>query len=104
MKNFEFRVSSFKFRGLGVVLFVAAITALPVLAEWRSIGPAGQVSKLPNGAEFTAGKARVRITALRDSVIRVRVYPSGTSATAGKTDFSWAVVPEARQWSVPVQV
>jgi len=103
MKNFKFRVSSFKFRVAGAILFLAAVSALPTLAEWKSIGPAAQVSKLPNGAEITAGTARVRITAVRDSVIRVHIAPSGAPPPSAQ-DFSWAVLPEARQWTAPMQM
>lgn len=84
-----------------VILVLAVFATLPASAEWKHIGPAGPVSKLANGAEFTAGAARVRITALRDSVVRVQIAPSGKFPSP---DFSWAVVPEAKQWTARTQM
>lgn len=88
-------------RSLAFLLSLIAIAAVPASAEWKHIGPAGQVSKLANGAEFTAGAARVRITAVRDSVVRVQIAPTGKFPSP---DFSWAVVPEAKQWMVRTQM
>src|SRR5207248_1382767 len=53
---------------------------------------------LPDGIEVQAGPAIMRITALRDDTIRVRIAPD-----ALPEDASWAVVPEARSKSVNVQ-
>jgi alpha-glucosidase len=47
---------------------------------------------LPDGIEVQAGPAIMRITALRDDIIRVRIAPD-----ALPEDSSWAVVPEARK-------
>jgi alpha-glucosidase len=55
---------------------------------WQHIGRVQSVKRLPNGMELTAGRARVRITAFRDGVIRVRLAPTGTFPK----DSSWAVV------------
>ena len=52
---------------------------------------------LPDGIEVQAGAAIMRITALRDDIIRVRIAPD-----ALPEDASWAVVPEARK-SINVQ-
>ena len=53
---------------------------------------------LPEGIEVQAGPAIMRITALRDDIIRVRIAPD-----ALPEDASWAVMPEARSKSVNVQ-
>src|SRR5882724_9573789 len=55
---------------------------------WQHIGSVQKVEKLPDGVELTAGKAKVRVTAFREGVFRVRVAPTGTFAK----DFSWAVI------------
>ena len=55
---------------------------------WRHLGNVQHVEKLQNGVELTAGSAKVRITAFRDGVVRVRVAPKG----AFPADFSWAVM------------
>ena len=57
-------------------------------AGWQHIGRVQRVEKLDDGVELTAGSARVRITAFRDGVIRVRVAPNGTFPK----DHSWAVI------------
>src|SRR5436190_1406113 len=52
---------------------------------------------LPDGLEVQAGPAIMRITALRDDIIRVRIAPE-----ALPEDASWAVLPESRSKSVNV--
>jgi alpha-glucosidase len=53
---------------------------------------------LANGIELNSGTAVMRITALRDDVIRVRVGPHGQLPE----DASWAVLPQARASNVAV--
>ena len=45
---------------------------------WQHVGAVERVEKLPDGVELTAGRARVRITALRGGVVLVRVAPQGS--------------------------
>ncbi len=52
---------------------------------------------LPDGLEVQAGPAIMRITALRDDIVRVRIAPE-----ALPEDASWAVLPESRSKSVNV--
>jgi alpha-glucosidase len=52
-----------------------------------------------NGIDVQAGSASLRITALRDDIIRVRIAPGSTFPE----DSSWAVLPEARAKSIDVQ-
>ncbi len=52
------------------------------------MGAVQRVEKLPDGVELSAGRAKVRVTAFRDGVIRVRVAPQGTFPN----DRSWAVI------------
>jgi len=58
---------------------------------WQSIGSVSQVRKLPNGVELTAGKSAVRLVAVSDSVVRVRVAQNGSFPD----DHSWAILPDA---------
>src|SRR5436189_3218657 len=74
-----------------VLLPVLIALIVPVVANaqgWQHIGSVQKVEKLPDGVELTAGKAKVRVTAFREGVFRVRVAPLGTFAK----DFSWAVI------------
>src|SRR5271156_2991304 len=54
---------------------------------------------LQNGIQIQAGAAQLRITALRDDIIRVRIAP-GTNLPE---DASWAVLAASRTSSVNVQ-
>jgi alpha-glucosidase len=54
---------------------------------------------LRDGVEVQAGSSTVRITALRDDIIRVRISAEGTLPE----DASWAVLPAARSKSVDVR-
>ena len=96
-----------KLRSRFLAIFLAAIVSLPAWAEWKSVGPVaagrGSVTTSANGVDVRAGTARIQIRALRDSVIRVHVAPSGAVPPVAET-FSWAVVPEARQWTAKVRV
>jgi alpha-glucosidase len=71
---------------LCIVLLAAAI---PSFAEWRSAGAVTSAHVIPNGVELEAGRARIRITAISNSILRVRVAPDGKFPD----DFSWAVLP-----------
>jgi alpha-glucosidase len=78
-----------------VVTFSSAI----VLAQARAMpGSPGQVTGLPNGIEVSRGEVHEQITALRDDVLRIRVW-RGSQAPE---DASWAVLPSARHASTPV--
>jgi len=76
-------------RRIGIALALCfACTGSAVSQGWQHIGKVQRVDPLQDGVELTASAARVRITAFRDGVLRVRVAPDGAF---GK-DFSWAVV------------
>lgn len=60
-------------------------------ADWRHVGNVTQVREMKNGVEVRAGQASLRVLAVTDSVIRVRLAPLGSFLD----DFSWAVVPRA---------
>jgi len=82
----------------GILGSASAQTASPsqsaiTLAAVTSFQP------LRDGIEITAGPATLRITALRDDILRVRVAPGG----ALPEDSSWAVLSGPRGKSVNVQ-
>src|SRR5260370_35386894 len=54
-----------------------------------SLGRAVGVFKLPDGVEIQSERAKVRATAVTDSVIRIRVTPGGEFAK----DTSWSSSP-----------
>jgi alpha-glucosidase len=57
-----------------------------------------QVSQMPNGIEVSGNGVVIRVTALRDDVLRVRASKDGSSME----DESWAVLAGPRAASVPV--
>ena len=78
-----------------VLLFgVCAASAQPV----RIFDSVTASAALTDGIELHSGSAVVRITALRDDVVRVRLGPAGTLPE----DASWAVLPAARTARVSV--
>jgi alpha-glucosidase len=61
-------------------------------------GPAA-AKPLPNGVEFANAQAAIRVEALTDTILRVRLAPGGRFAE----DASWAVPAAARAQNVAVQ-
>jgi len=82
---------------LGAVCLLAGANS--VAQGWQHIGNVQRVTKLSDGVELLAGKAKVRVTALREGVFRVRVAPDGNFAK----DFSWAVVEQAQAPAVKIE-
>ena len=84
---------------------IAAVIAVAGAANasdrsWQAIGPVTQVRSLLNGVELLTRNAAVRITVVREGVVRVHVSQSGNFAA----DHSWAVLPESVQTPPAVQV
>lgn len=85
--------------------FIRPFSALCVLcfaavAPWaqQSAAPVAAVSSLTNGVELRAGDTHERVTALRDDVLRIRIWRGENPPE----DASWAVLTEARHASVSV--
>jgi alpha-glucosidase len=57
---------------------------------WQAVGRVTATHALPNGVELRAGSALVRVLAVTQSIVRVRVSPDGKFPK----DESWAVLPE----------
>ena len=72
-----------------VGLFVLSLAAH---AQPSVVGNVTSIAALPNGIEVHAGPATMRVLALRDDVLRIRLTP----AAAFPEDASWAVLPAAR--------
>lgn len=81
-------------------LFVAVIVTFCPAITWAQPAAAAsgavQVTALPNGMEISRGELHERITALREDVLRVRVW-RGDQAPE---DASWAVLASARSASI----
>src|SRR5271165_2649975 len=90
------------------VLALCAVT-MSTAAIAQTAGPTSQPrvvldsvtssEPLRDGVAIQSGSATMRITALRDDIIRVRIAPG----SALPEDASWAVLPASRQKSVDVQ-
>ncbi len=64
-------------------------TAYP--ATWQYVSDVARVERLLNGVELQAGSARIRVVAVNESVVRVRLAPDGMFPP----DHSWAVLPSS---------
>jgi alpha-glucosidase len=78
-------------------LCVFFFTAVALWSQ-QSATPASAFSPLPNGVEVRAGDVHERITALRNDVLRIRIWRGDNPPE----DASWAVLAEARHASVAV--
>ena len=88
------------FRSLGSILVVCLGVCLAV-AQGGWAGQGSQqtvVTALPHGVEAVRGGLTLRVTALRDDVLRVRLWHTGREPE----DASWAVLPAARTATAPV--
>ena len=69
--------------------FILALSSACGFAQgWQHLGSVQRVEKLKDGVELTAGRAKVRITAFNDAIVRVRVAPQGNFPK----DSSWAII------------
>ena len=82
------------FRRIGLSMAAVAAVCGAVSAQgWQHLGKVESVERLKDGVELTSGGAKVRVTAFREGLFRVRLAPDGKFPK----DFSWAVIesPEA---------
>jgi len=92
------------FRRFAIVLFALANATLLAQAPAGakpvvSLDAVYSSQPLRDGMQLQAGPAVLRITALRNDIIRVRISATSTLPE----DASWAVLPEARTKSIDVQ-
>jgi alpha-glucosidase len=89
-----------KFRSVFALCALFLLVASCAVADgWQHIGKVERVTKLADGVELTAGKAKVRVTVFREGVFRVRVAPDGHFPK----DFSWAVIEEPAASPVTIE-
>ena len=76
-----------EFRKFSLAFILAWLAALPVSAEgWQAIGNVTAIQPLPGGVELRTANAAVRVVAVTDSVVRVRVAPDGTFPGPSRAD------------------
>ncbi len=95
------RLQRFSVLLFGFAVAISASAYAQNAAAAQPEGTLGAVTSshpLQDGLELQAGSATVRITALRDDIVRVRIAP-GTLPE----DASWAVLPQPRSKSVDVK-
>src|SRR6202048_2755225 len=92
-------MSAFAQRVVVGFVFCATLAVGNSAQGWHHLGNVQHVEVLPEGVELTAGAAKVRITAFRDGVVRVRVSPQGKFPE----DLSWAVIQSPQPPAVKVQ-
>src|SRR5262252_1918737 len=81
-----------------LLLAVCAVTAAGSQAQqWTSIGDAVRVLRITGGVEIKASHATIRVTAVGDSVIRVRAAQQGVYTR----DESWAVIQQPPRGTAP---
>ena len=78
-------------------LMIAA--AVPAVAQASSATPAATLAARKDGVEARRGPLLLRVTALTDQILRVRIARDGTLPE----DASWAVLPAARAQAVTVR-
>ena len=83
------------------LLVVASLAALsdPALSQTAPVPPPPPATPLKNGAELSNGSETIRVTALTDTILRVRIGRGG----AFPEDASWAVSAETRRKSAAVE-
>jgi alpha-glucosidase len=74
-------------------------SAGPAPPQPVAIGPVSACHPLPNGIELVGGAVAMRVVALREDIVRVRMCVGGEWAE----DASWVVLDAARQGSVAVE-
>src|ERR1700694_2473519 len=95
----EFSMSAFAQRVVVGFVFCATLSVGNSAQGWHHLGNVQHVEVLPEGVELTAGAAKVRITAFRDGIVRVRVAPQGKFPE----DFSWAVIQAPQPPAIKIQ-
>jgi alpha-glucosidase len=87
-------------RRLGTALLVLALWCGAAAAQgWQHLGKVQRVDKLKDGVELSAGAAKVRVTAFRGGVFRVRVAPNGSFPK----DFSWALIESSEPPALKIE-
>src|SRR5215469_4318966 len=84
----------------GIAAFASAVAQTAASPQASVVIDAVTASEvLQDGLQMQAGATALRITALRDDIIRVRISPSATLPE----DASWAVLAESRSKAISVR-
>ena len=86
-------------RLLAAFALTTAVMSGPAIAEPIQAATPSVMKELPNGIEASNAVATIRVTALTDTILRVRIAPGGRFPE----DASWAVPVQVRAKSVPVR-
>lgn len=65
---------------------------------WEHLGKVDSIQKRSDGVELSSGKAKVRVTFVREGIVRVRVAPNGSFPP----DQSWAIIEPPQPPAVSV--
>ncbi len=85
---------------LALVTFSVSIPAIAKTQHGSSVAdPNSATISVPNGIEVVSNGLHERVTALRDDVIRIRVWRGNTASE----DASWAVLGSSRLATLPVE-
>jgi alpha-glucosidase len=84
---------------LNTVALCTLTTAQPTAVYSQPLDAVTDSQPLRDGIQIQAGSAQLRITALRDDILRIRIAPG----SALPEDASWAVLPAPRAKTVEVQ-
>ena len=88
-----------RFKGLGLWLAILALLPLGARAQSHSTVPVVSYARLPNGILASQAGVSIRVTALTDQILRVRVAREGR----WPEDASWAVPSPMRAQAVAVR-
>jgi alpha-glucosidase len=94
----EFSTTFWSHRPMPALNFRKKAFAVAAAAVLSASAQAGTFIVRSDGAEVQSGSLRMRVTAIADDILRVRIAPSGQFGE----DSSWAVPGEMRARSVPV--
>jgi alpha-glucosidase len=87
-------------RRIGMGLLASALgCGIAVAQGWQHIGKVQRFERMKDGVELTSGAAKVRITAFRDGIFRVRLAPDGNFPK----DVSWAVIESPEPSPVKIE-
>jgi alpha-glucosidase len=82
-----------------ICIFAAIQSPLAVAQSRVALETVANVQPLKDGLQIQAGPGQIRITAVRDDIVRIRIAPGASLPE----DASWAVLPASRTHSVDVQ-
>lgn len=82
---------------LTIVLYFAGTSLFA--QGWQHVGKVDHLETRPDGVELTSGEAKVRVTYVREGIVRVRVAPRGNFPK----DESWAIVEKLQPPAVSVK-